>query len=539
MTKRFNSSNRFTPWGIERVLRYAFKQSDIAHSHTGIRETLKMSASYPNIDSVSNLFDIYRCPNMLVKVELKDLAQLEYSALLYMKTTGTERTEYYYGYLINITDDEAVYYIAGERINEPIEDFKSKWTSNLLIFRKTESSGEQNWVHKRVIEAIKTIAIIMAVFAFSIGLYQIAPHNYPMVILLLLMLGFSTAGLYLSIKLYKIENGLLFNTPEKNKCFIYKGFNCNKVFRSGWGKILNWVSLAELGAFYFFSLAAFVAFKMVTSNFQIGLIPYLTIPAVLFICYSLLTQWLLIKSWCSNCLWVQFILLCNSVIGFAFLKMQQAVSIKDLQNLLTIILLQIIVWNGGKRLLYVFSKHDLVRAELDAYKKDYNIFLNRVDTAAKLTRNPPVDFYIDVNNHEENELTIMISPFCDYCSLLVTELDKLATVGKLNARVYVVMNTTADVTSDSYNVWTIVCNALTVQPKNALEILLQWYALQNTDKFKRHFNYELPQSFPSRILNSHLQFCAAEEINQMPGIYYKNARIDHYYTLTEFSYFLN
>lgn len=539
MTQRFNISNRFTLWGIEKVLRYAFKQSDIAHSPTGIRETLKMSAAYPNIDSVSNLFDIYRCPNMLVRAELKDLAQLEYNALLYMKTRDKERNEYYYGYLINITNDNVLYYIAGEQITEPVEDFKSKWTSNLLIFRKTESSGEQNWVHKRVIEVIEAAATIMTVFAAAIGLYQIASHNYLAVILLLAMLGLSSAGLYLSIKLYKIENGLLFNAPEKNKCFIYKGFNCNKVFKSGWGKILNSVSLAELGAFYFFSLATFIAFKVVTNNFHAGLIAYLTIPAAAFICYSLLTQWLLIKSWCSNCLWVQFILLCNSIIGFTFLKMHQAVSVTELQSLLTIILVQIIVWNRGKRLLYIFSKHNIVRAELDAYKKDYTIFLNRIDTAAKLTSNPPIDFYIDVNNHEEHELTIVISPFCDYCSLLITELDKLATVGKLNARVYIVMNTVADVTSESYFVWTIVCNTLTVQPKNALEILLQWYALQSADKFKRHFNYEIPESFPSRILNRHLEFCANEEINRTPGIYFNNARIDHYYTLTEFSHFLN
>jgi uncharacterized membrane protein len=539
MIQIFNTGRRFTLWGIDSVLSYSFKKNGITYSSEGVRQTLKMSASYPNIDSVSKLLDAYRCPNMLARVEVEDLKELEYNAILYMQNVGPERNEYYYAYFLGISNDQVQYYIPGQTVSEHIDTFKAKWTSNLLLFRKTESSGEKYWQHKKIFTSIKNGALIIGVVAAAIGLYRTTSGNPLPLILMTMMFGLVIAGLYLSIDLYKLEKGLVFNATEKNKCFVYKGFNCAKVFSSRWGKLLNFLSLAELGTFYFFSLAVFIAFKIITNNLAPGLIVWLTIPTVLFVSYSLLTQWLVIRSWCSKCLLIQAILVCNAAIGLVLLNMQQGLTVADAQTFIFILLIQIVSWNAAKELLNTLSKHDFIRAELEAYKKDPGIFLNRVEKAGKLIANAPADFYIDVNNHEGQELTIILSPFCEYCGQLVQELDKLAVVGKLNARVHVVMNTVNDKTSNPYQVWTVVSNTLTVQPKNVLEVLLQWYALQDIDKFKQHYNYELPASFPSRILNHHLEFCGSEGIRQTPCIYYQNARIDNHYSLTDFCYFFN
>ena len=184
------------------------------------------------------------------------------------------------------------------------ETFLKSWTGKVLVVKKSERSGEPDYVKNRKAARVKAAKrILMAFFCLALlgglMLRQAASLTFSVAGYYLL----SVVGLFVSVMLLQRQLHVGGGLGDK-LCSLFKESGCEEVAASSASKTLLNVSWSEVGVGYFLSNVVLLSLSL-DMIFVLGIVNVLILPYTL---WSLWYQKVKIRRWCMLCLFVQMIL---------------------------------------------------------------------------------------------------------------------------------------------------------------------------------------------------------------------------------------
>ena len=184
------------------------------------------------------------------------------------------------------------------------ETFLKSWTGKVLVVKKSERSGEPDYVKNRKAARVKAAKrILMAFFCLALlgglMLRQAASLTFSVAGYYLL----SVMGLFVSVLLLQRQLHVGGGLGDK-LCSLFKESSCEEVAASSASKTLLNVSWSEVGVGYFLSNVVLLSLSL-DMIFVLGIVNILILPYTL---WSLWYQKVKIRRWCTLCLFVQMIL---------------------------------------------------------------------------------------------------------------------------------------------------------------------------------------------------------------------------------------
>jgi len=184
------------------------------------------------------------------------------------------------------------------------ETFLKSWTGKALVARKSERSGEPDYVKNRKVTRVKDVKCLLGVLAClvlfgGLMLRQAASLTFSVAGYYLL----SVVGLFVSVMLLQRQLHVGGGLGDK-LCSLFKESDCEEVSSSAASKTLLNISWSEVGLGYFLSNIILLSLS-VDVIFVLGIINILILPYTL---WSLWYQKVKIRRWCTLCIFVQIIL---------------------------------------------------------------------------------------------------------------------------------------------------------------------------------------------------------------------------------------
>ena len=203
---------------------------------------------------------------------------------------------------------------------------------------------------------------------------------------------------------------------------IAKG-NCNAVLTGKQAKLFNWLSLSEVGFFYFIGSLSSLLFIQ-NSIFILAWFSILPLPYTAFsICY----QWKVARQWCVLCIAVQALLILGAVSISAgkFLFSFSQFPTSFFPGIISLYLLPALTWFAVKPYILSLQQAKATRREYLRIKFNPEIFDALLKKQPAVTQ-PTDNLGIDLGNfNAANTLIKVCNPYCDPCAKAHPKIEEL------------------------------------------------------------------------------------------------------------------
>jgi uncharacterized membrane protein len=344
----------------------------------------------------------------------------------------------------------------------------------------------------------------------------------------------SMAGLYHSFLVYKLEEALEFTNERYRKCNIYNGFDCFRVFSSKWGRMFGLIRLSYCGIIHFSTITILTLFSLLAGNTFLNLLLYLLIGPVLFVPYSLLTQWLLIKSWCLNCIKVQASLTLNAVFAFFMLSAIAPLTIQGGGIFLLLLTSTILLFESSRVAIERIYRYKTMARELQTLKTDPRVFTS-LHAQAQEELPPPEGFRFIVGDDRKNEVTVIISPYCPACAETVCELQRQLLLGQVHFHVNLLISASRDNTQSRAAQILITLLYTKAGPQQILQTLIDWFDHQDIDKLLQQHGYQVGngKEKAERMMETSNRYLNRIQAYYTPLLLLQNKPVSPRYSFTE------
>jgi uncharacterized membrane protein len=538
------STRQYTLFSLKGAVTLAFKKNGFRFTSTGLDKVIKNDAFYPDMKCLLRLLADYLIPSSLVNLTVEQLSELNgYSAILYMAATqATSGNAHYYVFLEKVAGDKITYYTsAGKKIDEDLETFKKKWNGIALLFIKTRYIKERNYyfnVVNQLLRYLSYIGLASAIF-FVVKKFLLNANN---IFLLPCMLAVAGIGTFFSYRIYLLEHTYAFNKNGNNKCNLYKGFECDKVLSSGFGKLMGILPLSEIALYYYVTLITLIFCHVVIPVQATGITLIMLIAPVFIIPYSIFVQAVLIKSWCINCLMVMCMIMLNAFLA-ALLFRNQGIYIDASEFWLLLGIVSALFLSSGliKRVIYRYKAFPEKEKTVKNIKSYQPLFSLMQQSVKEVFNELPTDFQTDIGKSEKNTLVVVLSPYCPACKEIFLQIKESYLLDDINCKITIVLSTTT--TRKSKETGLLIVGTAMVQgkDKNIIDILDLWYKESDSDRFKKRIAVkpginEIKKA--EEVLAEHSCFSSQQNVNQLPALFLNNRQVNSFYDYSELKYFL-
>lgn len=322
------------------------------------------------------------------------------------------------------------YFTAGQsRIIESMNSFSEKWNGVVLAVKKTEFSGEKNYLihkagyHKNLAGVCLGALLIIAGLLSATGL---TGQLLPVLILVL-----HIPALLISWIVF-LKDGLPGTDILPKICSVNKIFDCQKVTQSGFGKLFHFTTLAELSVLYysFTTLLLFAALASSALNVIAGLLFYIQIAGLPVILYSLYQQAFKIKAYCIFCLSITAIFILVTIL--LFVNFLSGGGVDFLQAILSTEFLVsasltafVFVLGNALKALFAQRATEIVEGK-EMLLNVPGLFNNILINGNHIPNDPSITDHIGVGDKTaQHSITLVVSPECIYCKGIVLQVQKL------------------------------------------------------------------------------------------------------------------
>ena len=276
-------------------------------THDSVRKFIKSDPDFPSLKSICNLFDNYGIINYALRIDEKDLIEIDRPFLAHINDKGWKMILVY-----SLNRGRVLFAdsMAGKKIME-VKEFIKLWDGVIVITESGSKTDQTDFSMKRADEIISKelidFALILIFITILFGLLFNRPDLNEKFRLLSISIIFThILGLVFSILLFRNELNIKSSFTEK-LCHITSNTDCEAVTNSSVSKIVGSVTWAEIGIVYF--SGGLIILSVINRIEAISLIKVLSICSIPYPVFSVLYQWLKIKKWCPLCLLVQSVLI--------------------------------------------------------------------------------------------------------------------------------------------------------------------------------------------------------------------------------------
>ena len=504
-------------------------------THDSVREFIKSDPDFPSLKSICNLFDNYGIINYALRIDEKDLIEIDRPFLAHINNKGWKMILVY-----SLNKGRVLFAdsLAGKKIME-VKEFIKLWDGVIVITESGSKTDQTDFSMKRADEIISKelidFALILIFITILFGLLFNRPDLNEKFRLLSISIIFThILGLVFSILLFRNELKIKSSFTEK-LCHITSNTDCEAVTNSRVSKIIGSITWAEIGIVYF--SGGLIILSVINRIEAISLIKVLSICSIPYPVFSVLYQWLKIKKWCPLCLLVQ------SVLMFEFLFLLSTpfagvnISLFVLASLIfsTIFIMTML----NKYLIINKSERDDYRIKFLKLKREPELFLQELKKSTRIVL-PKTDLLLTYGDlRSDIEITAFLSPYCSACSSKFFEINDLIRKGSQFKIRLILPNMKDEVTS---RLLKQICFYVETGSKGESLILLEkWY---RTDKNLKHtiFNYlEMTEVCPGfdEMINQNQELFRIGNIQRVPTILVNDFILPQMYTLDELKYHVN
>ena len=504
-------------------------------THDSVREFIKSDPDFPSLKSICNLFDNYGIINYALRIDEKDLIEIDRPFLAHINDKGWKMILVY-----SLNRGRVLFAdsMAGKKIME-VKEFIKLWDGVIVITESGSKTDQTDFSMKRADEIISKelidFALILIFITILFGLLFNRPDLNEKFRLLSISIIFThILGLVFSILLFRNELNIKSSFTEK-LCHITSNTDCEAVTNSSVSKIVGSVTWAEIGIVYF--SGGLIILSVINRIEAISLIKVLSICSIPYPVFSVLYQWLKIKKWCPLCLLVQ------SVLMFEFLFLLSTpfagvnISLFVLASLIfsTIFIMTML----NKYLIINKSERDDYRIKFLKLKREPELFLQELKKSTRIVL-PKTDLLLTYGDlRSDIEITAFLSPYCSACSSKFFEINDLIRKGSQFKIRLILPNMKDEVTS---RLLKQICFYVETGSKGESLILLEkWY---RTDKNLKHtiFNYlEMTEDCHgfNEMVSQNQELFRIGNIQRVPTILVNDFILPQMYTLDELKYHVN
>lgn len=213
-------------------------------------------------------------------------------------------------------------------------------------------------------------------------------------------------------------------------CSTSGKFNCDKVLRSGLGKISKNIHLADIGLAYFISQSLFIILESINGRIA-SCTEIITIPCLLAFaisCFFLGYQAFLIRSWCKMCLiitglvWLQQLVL---IMGYVLRNniskdyfSEGTFGQDHLPSLMMFAasLAMASTWFFIKKLMAAAGEVEVTKRKILLFKKNANIFRAALKTQRTIDTTLWEDDFLLGARNASTQLVVALNPYCPPCA---------------------------------------------------------------------------------------------------------------------------
>lgn len=297
----------------------------------------------------------------------------------------------------------------------PYADFYKSWNRRSLFVTDIDHAAEPDWMQHKKAGLLAGGAGCLFLLALLYNLtYVIAASER--LLFHLVSLAVDAAGLYLSYLTLKQTNSAV----KHKLCSLVKETDCGKVHDSKGGTIFGF-PLGIIGITYFLS-DFLVEFYFPAF---IPVLAYINVAAVFFAVWSVLYQKFVVKAWCPICLLTQLMILIKAVICLVFTGLvTSGMNLPGVLFTLSVFGVVLYVIQAVNELVIKAGAMRKYKSDLISLKGNMKIFRHILEQQEKYdTAN--CSGIVFGNLQAENEIVLLMNPFCAPCEMLHKKLETL------------------------------------------------------------------------------------------------------------------
>lgn len=426
-----------------------------------VEDVLNENPHYPSLAALSDGLNDWRVENLAVRLDPDDLKEVDFPVVAHLQPApktpeeleaeqqagascgiGDEKENPHFVMLANVNDTTAEY-IDTELgwVKEPKESFLRKWSGITLLVAKNSKSGDPDFkekLKKEKRDRLKMPSIFagigILILTLIISGIIISPNVINWLPLFLVKIVGVTLSVLLLIELVDKKNTIVNKVcslgqgkgkPEGNKGVS----NCGEgVLDSKAAMLFGWLSMSEVGAFYFLGTVLAIVFGLFASSLSpvLYVLSILTIVALPYTIFSIYYQAVKAKQWCRLCVGVQVVLWLELIASFpTLMNGYQPIDFTAITILAWAFLLPIIAWVVFKPGLGMEDKVKELKKQLNAYRRNPAIIKDQLTKGRQFDMGLMPQEVILGNPEANFTVTIFSNPFCGPCRNAHKELDRL------------------------------------------------------------------------------------------------------------------
>ena len=362
--------------------------------------------STDNLVILSGILRNMNIDHFVVKTTYQKLSRINLPAIVQINDRKNEFV------LLTDLSESSVAYVDYRHVEHTILKpfFINLWTGSLLVIEQDTNSWKVGADRKQTLLPRINIVSVALILLILCSIVFLSSETLLFKNLLLC----KVIGLFLcSVILFRTDSG---SSLLNAFCVTSKHVNCDKILRSPVSSVFQWLSVAEVGSYYFLSTFLLIVFSIIgdtelAMTSLVLLANVLSLPfTVFFVGYQIVR-----RTWCILCLAVHLTIWLEFLILYPLLSTSFILGNYPYTVLLWSFLLPICLWLIIKPLTKRSRINESISQELSSIKKDPKIFRALLDgTDSSIDMNPfPMEVAI---GKEDNMHAILILSFsCSVC----------------------------------------------------------------------------------------------------------------------------
>lgn len=493
-----------------------------------IADQVESFSTYPTLDSLCIALDILGLKNLSVQITIDQLLEAPLPCVLHIDKLQGEFV------ILNNIEDDKIFKIFDQEIGWRILDKKEliKIWSGVTVLLENDDKNKNKPIVKLITsflkKNIKLIAIcysLIIIFSSIIIASHSSSHFYPMI--------FYMIGLICSILLVRED---LLDEKLKSVCNVSENFDCKSVLRSKGANVFNLIKLSDIGVLYFttniFAWTTYLLNDGISTNLiYFQLVSFLSL---MFIPFSIIYQWKVLKKWCVLCLTVQ-----GTLFLIAFSLIFYSIEMTNINKFPSEILLAILI---SPIFLFaiktIFNKQiTLEKSEWKLNKFRYDSDLFKVILANYPKINPSLVPKCVENGKKDSVVHFLIvtDPFCDACAMAHEQIKKLKDLSTSDFLVKTIFYTTKSKQPVDADI--LARTILSLPDHLQSEALEKWFVLKDLKLLQKHYRNKVEADLHCKVLvHEHDKWCHENDITYTPAIFFNYNRVDSRYDLLDLNF---
>ena len=502
---------------ISNIVWYWMKSLDIKLSKSLLTQELESHPDYPSALSITDILDDLGIETVVLEIEKENLNKIPIPFLAHTHE----------GIRFKLINDIAL-------IADPASEFYKQWTGVVIA---TERPKEfKNIAHENALGKEKKNIFLWSGLFSVILIISFIKVSLSFSVLSTILITTNILGLFIAGLIVIKEIG-----KSNDFADSFCGANnedCGSVIQSQSGKLISWLSWADIGIVFFVSqwTILLIAANGNTTDGIFPLLKLISISSLIFVIFSLYYQWKIAKKWCTLCLITVSILILQSF-AFFFLQKGWLENLNISGSMIVILSFALIgiVWLLFSPIMKESKESKIELKKLLKFKNNPDIFIALLRLQRQVDITPFKNEFELANPNALIKITVACNPYCLPCAKAHNIFDFLAKKYFENISLTIRFTITASNKEDRITKaleYLLQLNSIGDNTRTSKMLLHEWFKSMDYENFRKSFPLNYNVNVEDELLE-HSTWTSLSNISFTPTIFLNGYEVPKQYSVPD------